>query len=53
VPAELIHLVRHGEVFNPTGVLYGRLPEFHLSELGRRMAQAAPSSTCRCRSTTA
>jgi broad specificity phosphatase PhoE len=44
VPADLIHLVRHGEVFNPTGVLYGRLPEFHLSELGRRMAQAAADS---------
>jgi len=38
VPADLIHLVRHGEVHNPRGVLYGRLPEFHLSELGHRMA---------------
>lgn len=36
-----IHLVRHGEVFNPQGVLYGRLPEFHLSELGRQMAGRA------------
>jgi len=44
VPADLIHLVRHGEVFNPGGVLYGRLPEFHLSELGRRMAKAAADS---------
>jgi broad specificity phosphatase PhoE len=44
VPAELIHLVRHGEVFNPSGVLYGRLPEFHLSERGRRMAQLAADS---------
>lgn len=44
MPADLIHLVRHGEVFNPTGVLYGRLPDFHLSELGRRMAQAAADS---------
>ncbi len=33
-----VHLVRHGEVHNPEGVLYGRLPEFHLSELGRQMA---------------
>jgi broad specificity phosphatase PhoE len=41
VPADLIHLVRHGEVFNPDGVLYGRLPEFHLSERGQRMAQLA------------
>jgi broad specificity phosphatase PhoE len=40
VPAEQIHLVRHGEVFNPQGVLYGRLPGFGLSDLGRRMAQA-------------
>ncbi len=30
--------MRHGQVENPTGVLYGRLPGFHLSELGRRMA---------------
>lgn len=44
MPADLIHLIRHGEVFNPAGVLYGRLPEFHLSELGRRMAQAAADS---------
>lgn len=34
-----VHLVRHGEVYNPEGVLYGRLPEFHLSELGQRMAR--------------
>ena len=34
-----VHLLRHGEVHNPTGVLYGRLPEFHLSELGRQMAK--------------
>jgi broad specificity phosphatase PhoE len=33
-----VHLLRHGEVFNPEGVLYGRLPEFHLSERGRAMA---------------
>ena len=44
MPAELIHLVRHGEVFNPSGVLYGRLPEFHLSERGQRMAQLAAAS---------
>ena len=36
-----VHLMRHGEVHNPTGVLYGRLPEFFLSELGHKMAQAA------------
>ena len=33
-----IHLVRHGEVHNPAGVLYGRLPGYHLSERGRAMA---------------
>jgi broad specificity phosphatase PhoE len=33
-----VHLLRHGEVHNPTGVLYGRLPGFHLSDLGRQMA---------------
>ena len=35
----VVHLVRHGEVENPTGVLYGRLPNFHLSERGRAMAE--------------
>ena len=35
----VVHLMRHGEVHNPQGVLYGRLPDFHLSELGRKMAE--------------
>ncbi|MBL1068968.1 histidine phosphatase family protein [Streptomyces sp. 7-21] len=35
----VVHLMRHGEVDNPSGVLYGRLPGYHLSELGRRMAE--------------
>jgi broad specificity phosphatase PhoE len=35
----IVHLVRHGEVRNPTGLLYGRLPDFHLSDLGREMAE--------------
>ncbi|PRY59332.1 broad specificity phosphatase PhoE [Knoellia remsis] len=34
----VVHLVRHGEVDNPDRILYGRLPEFHLSALGREMA---------------
>jgi broad specificity phosphatase PhoE len=34
-----VHLVRHGEVHNPDGILYGRLPGFGLSDHGR--AQAA------------
>ena len=33
-----VHLMRHGEVHNPTGVLYGRMPGYHLSDLGREMA---------------
>jgi broad specificity phosphatase PhoE len=37
----IVHLVRHGEVDNPEGVLYGRLPGFGLSEAGRLMAKAA------------
>ncbi|MDF3301875.1 histidine phosphatase family protein [Streptomyces tropicalis] len=35
----VVHLMRHGEVENPEGVLYGRLPGYHLSELGRKMAE--------------
>ncbi len=35
----VVHLVRHGEVHNPQGILYGRLPGYHLSELGRKMAE--------------
>ncbi len=34
----VVHLMRHGEVHNPEGVLYGRLPGYHLSDRGRRMA---------------
>lgn len=34
-----VHLMRHGEVHNPEGVLYGRRPGYRLSELGREMAQ--------------
>jgi broad specificity phosphatase PhoE len=35
-----VHVMRHGEVHNPEGILYGRLPDFHLSEKGRAQAQA-------------
>ena len=35
----VVHVLRHGEVHNPTQVLYGRLPDFHLSELGVAMAE--------------
>jgi broad specificity phosphatase PhoE len=37
----IVHLMRHGEVENPDGVLYGRLPSYFLSELGHAMAEAA------------
>lgn len=35
----VVHVVRHGQVHNPNGVLYGRLPGYGLSELGQRMAE--------------
>lgn len=41
MPLATVHLLRHGEVFNPHGVLYGRLPEFHLSDRGVAMAVLA------------
>ncbi|WP_016699793.1 histidine phosphatase family protein [Actinoalloteichus spitiensis] len=34
-----VHLLRHGEVHNPSGVLYGRLPNFHLSATGEQQAK--------------
>ena len=34
-----VHLMRHGEVQNPDGVLYGRLPGYLLSERGERQAE--------------
>ena len=40
MPATTIHFVRHGKVENPGHLLYERLPGFHLSEVGVRMAQA-------------
>ncbi len=35
----VVHLLRHGEVHNPDGVLYGRLPGYRLSETGRHQAE--------------
>lgn len=35
----VVHVMRHGQVHNPGGVLYGRLDGFGLSDLGRRMAR--------------
>lgn len=34
-----VHLMRHGEVFNPDKILYGRLPGYRLSDLGNEMAR--------------
>ena len=34
-----VHLLRHGEVHNPDGVLYGRLTGYRLSERGQAMAE--------------
>ena len=36
-----VHLLRHGEVLNPDGILYGRIPGFRLSDDGLRMAHDA------------
>lgn len=39
-----VSLVRHGEVDNPTGVLYGRLPGFRLSSAGEAMAKTVAAA---------
>ncbi|SDS85224.1 Broad specificity phosphatase PhoE [Paraoerskovia marina] len=38
-----VHLMRHGEVHNPDGILYGRIPGYHLSERGHEMARRVAS----------
>lgn len=43
-PLTTVHLLRHGEVFNPDKVLYGRLPGFRLSDAGLAMAAAAANA---------
>ena len=43
-PDTVVHLLRHGEVHNPGGVLYGRRDGFHLSELGQQMAERVADS---------
>ena len=37
--ATTVHLLRHGEVHNPTGILYGRMPGYRLSARGEAMAR--------------
>ncbi len=39
-PRTILHCIRHGEVENPTGIRYGRLPGYHLSEKGRKQVEA-------------
>ncbi|MCF8611982.1 histidine phosphatase family protein [Gordonia sp. HY285] len=35
----IVHMLRHGEVHNPEGILYGRLPGFRLADNGREQAE--------------
>jgi broad specificity phosphatase PhoE len=44
VSETVVHVLRHGEVFNPEKILYGRLPGYKLSDLGTQMALAAANS---------
>jgi broad specificity phosphatase PhoE len=37
----VVHLLRHGEVYNPDKILYGRMPGFRLSDAGVGMAEKA------------
>ena len=34
-----VHVMRHGEVYNPSGILYGRLPGYRLSDKGQAQAR--------------
>lgn len=36
-----LYIIRHGEVHNPDHILYGRMPNFYLSDTGRGQASAA------------
>jgi broad specificity phosphatase PhoE len=45
-PTTTVHLLRHGEVYNPTGILYGRRTGFNLSDLGRKMAERVAETIC-------
>lgn len=40
-----VHLLRHGEVYNPERIIYGRLPGYRLSERGHAMADLAAEAT--------
>ena len=43
-PRTIVHFLRHGEVHNPTGVLYGRLPGFRLSDVGQAQAKTVAAA---------
>ncbi|MGU3436503.1 histidine phosphatase family protein [Actinomycetes bacterium M1A6_2h] len=40
----IVHVMRHGEVHNPKGILYGRLPSFRLSVKGQAQATAVANA---------
>lgn len=40
----VVHLLRHGQVHNPDGILYGRLPGFRLSDTGLKQADLVATS---------
>jgi broad specificity phosphatase PhoE len=40
----VVNLVRHGDVDNPSGVLYGRLPGYVLSAAGLQMAETVAAA---------
>lgn len=40
----VVHFLRHGEVHNPTGILYGRLPGFRLSVTGQAQARTVANA---------
>ena len=37
----VVHVLRHGEVYNPDKILYGRIPGYRLSDRGRDQAELA------------
>jgi broad specificity phosphatase PhoE len=39
----IVHVLRHGEVHNPKGILYGRLPGYRLSVTGQAQARTVAS----------
>ena len=40
----IVHVLRHGEVHNPTGILYGRLPGYRLSVTGESQARSVAAA---------